>query len=292
MNGDVRRVDGEPATVSGRRHRTGRGYRVFQAVNGVVLTGVVIVTLYPMANVVARSMSDRQSIAAGEVNLLPRGFNLNVYRGVASNAGFWIAYRNTVVYALTATLISMVLTTTFAYVLSKKQLPGRGFLTVVAVVTMFFDGGIIPKYVLVSSLGLRNTIWAIVLPDAVNVFNLLVMKAFFESLPTDLEDAAAIDGLDTYRILLRIILPLAKPVVATVGLFYLVTHWNSWFNALLYLDQQRMFPVTLFLRNVAFEAPPNVEATACVVLALPIVMLYPLVQRYFVSGVLLGAIKE
>jgi putative aldouronate transport system permease protein len=173
--------------------------------------------------------------------------------------------------------------------------------------TMFFNGGLIPNYVLVNSLGMRNTIWAIVIPNAINVFNLLVMKAFFESLPTELEEAAAVDGANTYRTLLRIVLPLSKAVLATMVLFYAVMYWNSWFSAFLYLDRQDMFPVTVYLRNMivgattgsdnssssdfALQVSANIRAVTVVLTALPIMAVYPFIQRYFVSGVMLGAVK-
>lgn len=174
--------------VRPRGPRPTAGYRVFQVVNAVVLTGVVVVTLYPFLTIVARSLSDNAYIVAGEVNLVPRGFNLTAYRVVTSDPTFWISYRNTVFYTVVATLISVVLTTCYAYVLSKKHLRGRTALVGIAVFTMFFTGGLIPNYVLVTSLGLKNTVWAIALPNAINVFNLLVMKAFFESLPVELEE--------------------------------------------------------------------------------------------------------
>jgi putative aldouronate transport system permease protein len=194
-------------------------------------------------------------------------------------------------------------------VLSKHQLKGRGVLIGIAVFTMFFNGGLIPNYVLVSQLGLRNTIWAIVLPNAINVFNLLVMKAFFESLPSELEEAAAVDGLTTYGILWRIVLPLSKAVIATMILFYAVSFWNSWFSAFLYMDRSELFPVTVYLRNLiagatgaggmnegtssdtALQVAANVQAVTVVLTVIPILTLYPFIQKYFVSGVMLGAVK-
>ncbi|XTZ15673.1 carbohydrate ABC transporter permease [Micromonospora echinospora] len=291
-----------------RGHRPGRGRRVFQAVNAIVLTGVVVVTLYPFVTIVARSLSDEAEIIAGRVNLVPRGFDLTTYRLVMSDSMFWTNYRNTVVYTVLATTISIVLTTCYAYVLAKPHLRGRGALVGVAVFTMFFSGGLIPNYVLVSSLGMTNTIWAVVVPNAINVFNLLVMKAFFESLPTELEEAAAVDGLNTYGTLLRIVLPLSKAVVATMVLFYAVSFWNSWFTAFLYLDRQELFPVTVYLRNLiagatgaqsaggvadddAVQAAATLQSVTIVLTTLPILLVYPFVQRYFVSGVMLGAVK-
>jgi putative aldouronate transport system permease protein len=300
-------LDRPPSRPALRRIKPSRGYRVFQVINGVILTGLVLVTLYPFANILARSFSGESYIRSGQVNVLPRGFNLTTYKRVMSDATFWTNYRNTVVYTVVATAISMVLTTCYAYVLSKKHLRGRGLLVGIAVFTLFFNGGLIPNYVLVSSLGLRNTIWAIALPNAISVFNLLVMKAFFESLPTELEEAAAVDGLSTYGILLRIVLPLSKAVLATMVLFYAVTYWNSWFSAFLYMDRSDLFPVTVYLRNLiagstggtdngtasdtALQIASNIQAVTVVLTVLPIMLVYPFIQRYFVSGILLGAVK-
>jgi putative aldouronate transport system permease protein len=288
--------------------RPTRGYRVFQAVNAVLLTGVVVVTLYPFVNIVARSLSDESYLIAGKVNLVPRGFNLTAYKLIMSDSMFWTNYRNTVVYTVVATAIAIVLTTCYAYVLSKPQLRGRGVLVGIAVFTMFFSGGLIPNYVLITSLGMKNSIWAIVLPNAVSVFNLLVMKAFFESLPVELEEAAAVDGLNTYGVLWRIVLPLSKAILATMVLFYAVSFWNSWFSAFLYMDRLDLFPVTVYLRNLiagatgaqaaggvadgdAVQAAATMQAVTIVLTTLPILAVYPFVQRYFVSGVMLGAVK-
>jgi putative aldouronate transport system permease protein len=287
--------------------RTSRGYRVFQVFNALVLTGVIVLTLYPFLNLLAQSFSSETAIAAGHVNLIPKGFNLTTYKTVISDPSFWENYRNTVEYTVVATLIAMVLTTCYAYVLSKKNLKGRGFLIGVAVFTMFFNGGLIPNYVLVNDIGLRNSLWAIVLPNAISVFNLLVMKAFFENMPSELEEAAAVDGLNTYGILFRIVLPLSKAVLATMVLFYAVSFWNSWFSAFLYMDRSNLFPVTVYLRNLiagatgganegassdqALQVAANIQAVTIVLTVLPILTVYPFIQKYFVSGVMLGAVK-
>ncbi|WP_420712142.1 carbohydrate ABC transporter permease [Streptomyces sp. DSM 15324] len=287
--------------------RESRSYRVFQGVNGLVLTLVVLVTLYPFVNIVARSFSGERQIRAGEVTLWPKGFNLTTYDIVFHDTTFWRNYGNTAFYTVVSTAVAMVLTTCYAYVLSKRHLKGRGVLVGVAVFTMFFSGGLIPNYVLVTSLGLKNSVWAIALPNAISVFNLLVMKAFFEGLPTELEEAAEIDGLTTYGILLRIVLPLSKAVIATMVLFYSVSFWNSWFSAYLYMDRAELMPVTVYLRNMIAGATTggnagaaaeqlsqvgaNIQAVTIVLTSLPILCVYPFVQRYFVSGVMLGAVK-
>ncbi len=299
--------------VAGGRKRRGRiydtrGYKVFQVFNAVALTLVVVATLVPFVNVIARSFSSETAIRTGRVNLIPVEFNLHTYTFVMRDATFWNDYKNTVIYTFGATLIAMVLTTTYAYVLSKKHLKGRTFLIWVAVFTLFFNGGIVPNYILVANvLNLENTLWAIVLPNAIFVFNLLVMKAFFENLPTELEEAAQVDGLNTYGILLRIVLPLSKAVIATMTLFYSVTYWNSWFSALLYLRDPDLQPVTLYLRNLYagavsgeslgaqfggdLQVQANVQAVAIVLITVPILMVYPFIQKYFVRGVMLGAVK-
>jgi putative aldouronate transport system permease protein len=304
---DASRQLSQPTRRRPRRLDDTRGYRIFRIVNGIILTGVVIVTLYPFANIIARSLSEEGYIRSGQVNIVPRGFNLDTYRLVMSDSMFWINYRNTIIYTVTATIISIVLTTCYAYVLSKKDLKGRGVLVGIAVFTMFFSGGLIPNYVLITSLGLKNSIWAIVLPNAINVFNLLVMKAFFESLPTELEEAAAVDGLNTYGILWRIVIPLSKAIIATMVLFYAVSFWNSWFSAFLYMDRSELFPVTVYLRNLIAgattatstgsssdslaQAAANIQSVTIILTVLPIIMIYPFIQRYFVSGIMLGAVK-
>jgi putative aldouronate transport system permease protein len=220
---------------------------------------------------------------------------------------FWENYRNTVLYTIVATAVAMVLTICYAYVLSRKNLKGRKALIGIAVFTMFFNGGIIPNYILVDHLHMFNTVWAIALPNAISVFNLLVMKSVFESMPAELEEAAAVDGLNTYQILWRVVLPLSKAIIATMTLFYAVFFWNSWFQAFLYMSNQGLFTVTVYLRNLIESATSasniqqssdtqlqiaaNIQAVTVVLVAAPMIAFYPFVQRHFVSGVMLGAVK-
>lgn len=283
------------------------GYRVFQVFNIAILLLVVVLTLYPFLNIVAQSFSSESAISAGKVNLFPVGFDTSTYQVVMNDAMFWRNYANTVLYTVVATAISLVLTTCMAYVLSKRHLRGRTFIIGFVVFTMFFNGGLIPNYVLVSQLGMKNTLWAVVLPNAISVFNLLVMKAFFENMPPELEEAAMIDGLTTFGILLRIVLPLSKAILATMMLFYAVANWNAWFGAFLYLDDKSLFPVTIYLRNMVAGATSgtsagatgddltqiaaSIKAVTMVLTVLPILCVYPFVQRYFVTGVMLGSVK-
>lgn len=284
-------------------------YRVFRVLNAVILIGVMLVTLYPFVNVIAQSFSEEGYIISGQVNLFPRGFNVETYKVVMADSMFWTNYKNTVIYTVVGTAIAMALTTTFAYALSKKRLKWRTAFIGLAVFTMFFNGGLIPNYILIKSLGMTNSIWAIVLPNAISIFNLLVMKAFFENLPEDLEESASIDGLTTYGIFARIVLPLSKAVIATMILFYAVSFWNSWFQAFLYMDRAELYPVTVYLRNLIAGATnaasvsggagadglaqvaANIQSVTIVLTVLPIICLYPFVQRYFVTGVMLGSVK-
>ncbi|WP_312098462.1 carbohydrate ABC transporter permease [Niallia sp.] len=283
-------------------------YKIFKVFNVCILLIIIFCTLYPFINVVAQSFSSESYINSGQVNLFPKGFNVETYQKVLSDTMFWINYKNTVVYTVVGTVISMFLTTIFAYALSKRRLVGRRFLTVFAVFTMFFNGGLIPNYVLINALGFANSMWAIVIPGAISIYNMLIMKSFFENMPEELEEAASIDGLNTYGILLKIVLPLSKAVIATMVLFYAVAYWNSWFSAFIYLDKKELFPVTIYLRNMIAgttsgmsagatsadnltQISANIKSVTMVLTILPILTVYPFVQKYFVSGVMLGSVK-
>ena len=298
-----------PVKARTSRIKDSTSYKVFTVVNMTALVLMCAVMLYPFIMLLAQSFSSAGAINAGKVSIFPVDFNIETYKAVADNGAFWRSYGNTVVYTVIGTTIAMVLTTTYAFVLSKKHLRGRGLLIGIAVFTMFFNGGIVPNYVLISSLGMKNTMWAVILPPALSVFNLLVMKAFFENLPTELEEAAHIDGLTWFGIFFRIVLPLSKAVIATMVLFYSVQYWNDWFAAFLYLDKTDLFPVTLFLRNLIAGASTaasegaaasgasvsdinaNIQSVTMILILIPILCVYPFVQRYFVSGIMLGSVK-
>ena len=284
------------------------GMKVFRAFHLLFLILVVFLTAYPFLNIIAQSFSSEGFINSGQVNLFPMGFNTETYKLILADSAFWTNYGNTVLYTVVATAISMVLTTSFAYAIAKKDLKGRSVFIGLAVFTMFFNGGLIPNYVLISSLGMRDTIWAVVLPNAISVFNLLIMKSFFENMPRELEEAASIDGLTQYGILFKVVLPLSKAIVATMVLFYAVANWNSWFQAFLYLDNPDLFPVTIYLRNMIAgvttagsaggtaenvgQIAANIQSVTIVLTVIPILCVYPFVQKYFFSGVMLGSVKE
>ncbi|GEK88851.1 carbohydrate ABC transporter membrane protein 2, CUT1 family [Alkalibacterium putridalgicola] len=288
-----------------------KGYKLFRYFNIFVMIMIVVITFVPFINIIAQSFSSERFITAGEVFLIPKGFNVETYKAVLSNDRFWIHYRNTIIYTAVGVAISMFLTTMLAYVLSKPKtrIKGKGFFVGYAVFTMFFAGGIIPTYIVYNNtLNITNTMWSVVFPLALSIYNMLIMKAFFENLPTALEEAAAIDGMSSYGIFMKIVLPLSKPILATMTLFYAVAYWNSWFQAFMFLNDWTLFPVTLFLRNLisgatatgeaaAAEAgstqiASNVRSVSMFLTVLPIILVYPFVQKYFVSGVMLGSVKE
>jgi len=283
------------------------GMKVFKWFNYIFLSLLVFFTIYPFINLIAMAFSSDGAIRAGQVGLWPVGFNLTTITAVLQDNTFWINYRNTVFYTIVYTIIAMFLTTTLAYVVSRPHLRGKKFIIGMAVFTMFFSGGLVPHFVVVNNwFNMRNSIWALILPGSLSVFNLLVMKSFFENFPTELEEAASIDGLNTYGVFLRIVLPLSKAVLATMTLFYAVGMWNSWFGAMLFVPNRNLQPVTMYLRNLiagalapselaeagdAAQIGANIQAVTMLLTVLPVMAVYPFVQKYFVSGVMLGSVK-
>jgi putative aldouronate transport system permease protein len=258
--------------------------------------------------VVAQSFSSENYVYAGQVTFYPRGFTTQTYREVMGEKYFWLGYKNTLVYTVLGTLISLFMTSIFAYALSKKRLVGRKFFMSFAMFTMFFGGGLIPNYLLIRNLGMRNTIWAMIIPGAISTWNLIIMKSFFEGMPAELEEAASVDGMSTYGILIKIVLPLSKAILATMTLFYAVGNWNAWFGAFLYMDKKETFPVTLYLRNIISGAQQTnsaggidtekltqlaatIKSATIVLTVLPILCVYPFIQKYFVTGVMIGSVK-
>lgn len=282
-----------------------KGYAIFRIANVFIMFLVIVVTLFPVLNIVAKSFSDVKNLTQNTISIFPKGFNIDTYKTIMADMDFWGDYKNTLIYTVIGTIVSLFMTTIFAYALSVTRLKGRKFFSAFVVFTMFFNGGIIPNYMVVNGLNLRNSIWAIVLPGAINTFNLIVMRTFFEAIPKELEEAASIDGMNTYGILARIILPLSKPIIATMVLFYAVAMWNSWFPAFLYLDHTNLLPVTMYLRNLIAGAMSaagadadslgtvsvNIKYVTIVLTSLPILCVYPFLQRYFVQGLMIGSVK-
>lgn len=278
----------------------------------VCLLGLVlIIVIYPLIYVFSASLSDPLAILKGEVRLLPKGFNLDAYKKVFQNQNIIRGYLNTFIYTLTGTAINVVMTTLAAYPLSRKDFYGRNVFNVLIVFTMFFSGGMVPMYILVSNLNLLNTIWAVVLPGAISVWNMMIMRTYFQSnISLEIQEAAAMDGCSNIGILSRIVLPLSAPILAVMILFYAVGHWNAFYNALMYLSDRSKFPLQVILREILIQNRMdemasvldedkiqymmNVEALkyAVVIVAnIPVFILYPFLQKYFVKGVMIGALK-
>lgn len=287
-------------------HFKSKGYRVFQVVNTIIMILVIFITLYPVIYLVAQSFSSEAAVSAGKVTFYPIDFTTATYKYILRNNEFFLYYWNTIVYSVVGTALSVALTAMLAYPLSKPKLRLNKVLTPFVVFTMYFAGGIIPNFVLVTQwLGLRDSMWAVILPPAISTFNFLLMKSFFAGLPEELEEAAAIDGMGTYGIFLKIVLPLSKAIIATMTLFYIVTMWNEWFGPFMYLDTKAKWPVSLHVRQLVEGAnqieqgstaeASNVQSTmksaTMVLTTLPIVCVYPFVQKYFVQGMTMGAVK-
>lgn len=286
--------------------RSSKGQWAFIVLNTIIMMFVVFVTLYPFVYLVAQSFSNEKAVSAGLVTFFPIGFTNATYKYILRNHDFFRYYGNTIFYSVLGMIISVGGTALLAYPLSKKRLRLNKFLTPFCIFTMFFAGGMIPNYIIIAKwLGLRDTLWAIVLPGAISTFNMLLMKSFFSGLPEELEEAAAIDGMGTYGIFVKIVLPLSKPIIATMCLFYLVGLWNEWFAPFLYLDSKSKWPVALYVRQLvegankvdvtASAEASNVQATlksaAMVLTSLPVICVYPFVQKYFVQGMTMGAVK-
>lgn len=282
-----------------------KGYRAFQVINTIIMIFVIFITLYPFVYLVAQSFSSDAAASAGKVTFYPIGFNVNTYKYILRDNQFFRYYGNTIFYTVVGTFISVACTALIAYPLSKPRLRLNKVITPLVVFTMYFAGGMIPNYIVITQwLGLQDSMWSIILPNAISTFNLLVMKSFFAGLPEELEEAAAIDGMNTYQIFLKIIIPLSKPIIATMCLFYMVTMWNEWFTPMLYLDSKDKWPVALYVRQLvegannteigssdASSVQSTVKSATMVLTSIPIICVYPFVQKYFVQGMTIGAVK-
>ena len=282
-----------------------KGYRAFQVINTIIMIFVIFITLYPFVYLVAQSFSSDAAASAGKVTFYPIGFNVNTYKYILRDNQFFRYYGNTIFYTVVGTFISVACTALIAYPLSKPRLRLNKVITPLVVFTMYFAGGMIPNYIVITQwLGLQDSMWSIILPNAISTFNLLVMKSFFAGLPEELEEAAAIDGMNTYQIFLKIIIPLSKPIIATMCLFYMVTMWNEWFTPMLYLDSKDNWPVALYVRQLvegannteigssdASSVQATVKSATMVLTSIPIICVYPFVQKYFVQGMTIGAVK-
>lgn len=279
---------------------------------------VVLVTLYPVLHLLASSFSSVFAIQTNQVGIVPVDISLENYKLVISDGRVPTAFLNSLLYMAVGTMLNMILTTTMAYALSKKRLPWRKFFTGIVIFTMFFSGGLVPSFLLVRALGMYNTMWALILPGAISTYNLIVMRTFFIGQPIELEESAFIDGATDIQVFFRIVLPTSKAVLATITLFYMVGHWNSWFNAMIYLKDTSKYPLQLVLRSIVLKGEMITEMLAkgdfagaaelemesgesfsvlgikyatLVISMAPMMIIYPFIQKYFTKGVMIGSIK-
>ena len=280
------------------------GYRVFKVFNTIFMVLICIAMLYPFLYLVAQSFSSTQAIVAGEVGLLPKDFNIDTYKYVITDGKFIPYYGNTIVYSLIGTVSALLFSALLAYPLSKAELYGGKAINKFIIFTMYFGGGMIPNYILMVTLGLRDTVAAFILPGMISTYYVILMRSFFLSLPHELEEAGEIDGLNLWGVFWRIALPLSKPIMATMALFYIVQYWNDWFDAFLYLDTTSKWPVAYYLRQLissasgnnadagdAMQIASNIKSCAMVLTSAPIICIYPFIQKYFVQGMMLGGVK-
>lgn len=284
--------------------------KVFNVINISIMLLVIVVTLYPVIYLISKSLSSVEYVKAGMVYLWPRGFSLSAYEEVFSNELFLTSYRNTIVYTVLGTTINLVMTTSMAYCLSRRNLVFRKSITLLVVFTMFFGGGMIPNFLLIKWLKMYDTIWALVIPGAISTYNMIIVRTYMQGIPEEIVESVRIDGANDIQIFIKMILPLSIPVIATIGLFYAVGHWNSYFNAMLYLDEKKTYPLQLILKemiveqdmqgmssnafDVVNEQPPSSEmlVSASIVMSLiPVLIAYPFVQRFFIKGVMIGSVK-
>ena len=296
------------AERTGVKVRESTSYIIFKWINTVIMILVCAATLYPFLYLVAQSFSSEEAITMGKVNLLPIGFNMETYKSVFAKGDFMHSYKNTVIYSVLGTFLSLTLSCCIAYPLSKKEIKGYKLLTKFVIFTMYFGGGLIPNYVLMMKLHLVNKVAGFIIPSLLSTYYIILMKSFFAETPHELEEAGELDGLSPIGIFVRIVLPLSMPIIATMILFNAVGYWNNWYNAFLYLDKKEMWPVAYYLKTVisgaSTSADPgeataekmqiaaNIKSCSMVLMALPIICVYPFISKYYVEGMMLGGVKE
>lgn len=282
--------------------------RLFDIVN-VLLMGIVVCSmLFPFIHMAAVSISSSEYVLKNEITLWPKGIKFDAYTAVLRDKRILVGYKNTLIYVVLGTTLSLIFTTMGAYALSRKNLVfGKTFMLMI-VFTMLFNGGTIPTYLVIRSYGLLNTIWAMVLPGLVSSYYLIIMRTFFQGIPRELEESGRIDGLSNFGILLRIVLPLTKPVMMTISLFYAVAIWGNFFSALLYLRDPNLFPLQVAVRNIVLIGQveentvssaignkalvlESLKYTVILVSTLPILLVYPFIQKHFVKGAMIGSVK-
>jgi len=285
--------------------------KIFYGINNGIMCLLLVVFLYPLIYIVAASFSDAVAVAEGRVILWPVGFNLEGYAAVFRNKDIVRGFINSAFYTVTGTLINIAVTMCCAYPLSRKDLPFRRQITLLFAFTMLFGGGMIPNYILLQKMGMLNTIWAMIIPGAMSVYNMVIARTFIEtSIPQELLEAARIDGCSDTRYFFQIVLPLSKAVLAVLSLYYAIGHWNSYFNAFLYLTDRTLYPLQIILREILIANSIDTNMTLdpttmsalrnirellkfslIIVSSLPVLCFYPIAQKYFIKGVMIGSIK-
>ncbi|MGI5899271.1 MAG: carbohydrate ABC transporter permease [Christensenellales bacterium] len=299
------------AQASARRIKTSHDDKLLYIIVYSLLTLILIVTLYPIVFVVSASFSDPIAISAGRVVLWPVGFSLRGYQVVLEDARVSTGFLNSLFYTTVGTGINLFMTLLAAYPLSRRDLPGRKQVMMFCTATMLFSGGMIPSYILMRDLNLLDTRWSLLLPTAISVYNMIVARTFFmTTIPDELLEASQIDGCSDFRFLISVVLPLSKAITAVLIMYYAVGHWNSYFNAFLYLNSKNLFPLQLVLREIlvmsqisaasiedadlaiAMQGLADLLKYALIIVSsLPVLLLYPLAQKYFVEGIMIGSIK-
>ena len=283
----------------------------FYIIVGIIIGILFLVTAYPMLLVLSSSFSSRQAVLGGKVILWPVDFGLDGYKAVFRYPDILIGYRNTLIYTILGTTLNALVTMIAAYPLARKGWYGRKAVTFIFIFTMFFSGGMIPTYIQIRSLGILNTIWAMILPGALSVYNMIIARTFIDStIPKELFESAKIDGSSEFRCFWSIVLPLSKAIIAVLILYYAVGHWNAYFNAFLYLSKKDLFPLQLFLREILIQNQFNsdiitdpemaqqllglqdtLKFSIIVVSTAPLMCLYPFAQKHFVKGIMIGSLK-
>ncbi len=285
------------------------GEKIFDAGNVVFLAIVALVTLYPFWHVLIQSVMPYEEAIKSTVQIIPKRITLEAYRYVLSNAKLLTGMRISVLVTIIGTFYQLLITSMAAYGLTKKDLPGRSAILFLIIATMFFSGGLIPYYMLIKQLKLIDNLLVLILPMGISTYNMIVMKTFFSSLPAEVEESAKIDGAGYFLILFRIILPLSGPVLATMSLFIAVVFWNDWYSPMLYLNDKKLWPMSLELRSILidnnteltrrvgyqeneFLLANSIKMAVAAISIIPIVIVYPFIQKYFVKGVMIGAVKS
>lgn len=287
-------------------NKLSRSGKVFQVFNIIFLGLLALSMLLPILHVLAKSLSGVQALTNSEVGLLPVDFTLLNYQYVLSNSAILRSFAVTIYITVVGTLINLIMTSSLAYPLSREEYKGRKIFLVMVLLTMIFPAPLIPLFILVKEMNLMNSLWSLMIPGAISAFNFFVMRSFFQQIPKELIEASRIDGCGELRILWNIIVPLSKPVMATVGLFYAVVHWNTYMHALYFINEPRLYPLQVKLRQMLMldqvetgnemfsdllSAPEGIQMATVIVAMIPIIAVYPFLQKYFVKGMMLGSIK-